>query len=385
VLAVIAPIALVIRWLTNGDPSASAVLATHHGEAAILAAAFAGALVTGLAMLDRRNRFPFRGHENRTAVVITVTVVVIAAAGFAAKSGRPDTWLKARWSEFATVHPTPAGDVSRFGTGTSNRYDYWRVSWQAFRAHPLGGVGSGAFSVPWFRARALDENVTDPHSWEAAALAETGVVGIVLLAGGLLIPLARIPTARRQRGAWPIAAIGLGGAGVYFVVHASLDWLFRVPAIALPGFVVLGALGTGGRAGRLSLAGWRQRLAFAVVALTGACITVPLYASTSEVSRAESRAARSPSEAVDRLDRAAQLNPFAVEPLIVRATILQSTGAPIRALEAAREATRKAPNDWLAWAAVLGSSRTIDPQAEETKVATRRLRALNPRALSLRQ
>jgi hypothetical protein len=217
------------------------------------------------------------------------------------------------------------------------------------------------------------------------ALAETGFVGFVLLAAALLIPLGGLGSARRERGAWPIAAIALGGAAAYFVVHASLDWLFRVPAIALPGFVALGAIGTGGHAGRLKLANGRQRLAFAVAALVAAATAVPLYASTAEVSRAESRAASSPREAVDQLDRAAWLNPFAVEPLIIRATILDSIGARVLALRAAREATRKGPNDWRAWAVLLASSKAVAPPERETQTATRRLTALNPRAASLRQ
>ena len=83
---------------------------------------------------------------------------MIGATAFAVRAGRPDTWLEARWDEFQNVHPALAGDVSHFGTGFSNRYDYWRVAWHTFAAHPAGGVGSGAFTVPWFRSRSVDEN-----------------------------------------------------------------------------------------------------------------------------------------------------------------------------------------------------------------------------------
>jgi hypothetical protein len=376
----LAPVAPTLPSLATGQAAISAAVARDHGIAAAASAAGAAVLVLGLAMLDRRHRLPFGGRENKVAAALAAIIIVVGATAFVAKNGRPDTWLHARWDEFATAHPSSIIDASRFGTGTSNRYDYWTVAWHSFVDHPIVGVGSGAFSVPWFRARTLGENVTDPHSWEVEALAETGVVGFVLLGAALLIPLARIRSARRERGAWPIAAIALGGASVYFVVHASLDWLFRIPAIALPGFVAIGAIGTGGHAGRLKLANGRQRLGLAVGALIAAAAAVPVYASTAEVSRAESRAASSPHAAVDQLERAAWLNPFSVDPLIVRATVLESMGAPIRALKAAREATRKAPNDWRAWAALLASSKAVTTTQQERQTATRRLAALNPRA-----
>jgi len=59
------------------------------------------------------------------------------------EAGRPDTWISARWNEFSNVHPTLTADVSHFGTGFSNRHDYWRVAWTTFKSHPVAGVGSG--------------------------------------------------------------------------------------------------------------------------------------------------------------------------------------------------------------------------------------------------
>ena len=140
-------------------------------------------------------------------------------------SGRPDTWASARWDEFTKVKSAPraGADASHFGTGVSNRYDYWRVAWHTFENDPIQGVGAGAFRVPWFRSRSIDENVTDAHSWQASALAETGLVGLALAAAVFLVPLARIGR-RAGPGVWPIAAVALGGAGVYFVT-AGLDRL----------------------------------------------------------------------------------------------------------------------------------------------------------------
>src|SRR5262249_19052655 len=150
---------------------------------------------------------------------------------------------------------------------------------------------SGAFSVPWFRSRSVDENVTDAHSWEAGALAETGVVGFLLTAAVLLLPLIALRSARHGPGPWPLAAVALGGCGVYFVLHSSLDWLFLIPAVAIPGFLVLGALATGGTVGNLVLPGRKERLLVAAAALVAAVAAFPAYLATRETNRAEAQAA----------------------------------------------------------------------------------------------
>jgi len=306
-------------------------------------------------------------------------VLALGLALFVAKAGRPDTWLSARWDEFSNVHPTLTADVSHFGTGFSNRHDYWRVAWTTFKSHPVAGVGSGAFAVPWFRLRSLDENVNDAHSWQASALAETGIVGLALLAAVLLLPLAAARAARRGDGAWPIATVALGGAGVYFVLHASFDWLFRIPAIAIPGFLVLGALATGARIGPLAFVGSFQRTAVAAAALLAAVAVVPVSLSTREMNQAQDEAVASTEHAVHMLNRAAWLNPFAAAPLVVRAAVLQAEGRRAAAIDAAKEAVARNPEDWTTWAALARAE-----QAAHDRVAAgnalRRVRVLNPRA-----
>jgi hypothetical protein len=383
-LVAVAPVAAIASRMVGGDPSSSASMVRDRGYAALTAAVVAGVLVCGLAMLDRRSRFPFGGRETHAAVAAWAAVFALGIGAFVSANGRPDTWISARWNEFtqvqsAAIQPTNA---THFGTGTSNRYDYWRVAWHAFEEHPIQGVGAGAFSVPWFRSRSIDENVSDAHSWEASALSETGLVGLALFALVLLLPLAGIRTARTSSGAWPIAAVALGGAGVYFVVHASTDWFLRIPAIAIAGFVVLGALATGGSSRELLLGGSRQRVALAAATLAAAALSIPAYLSTAALAHAETQAATSSSEALADLHTAARLNPFASEPLLVRSTILDLDGQSAAALSAAREATRREPRDWSTWI-VLAQARRLHGDALGARSARARAAMLNPRATQL--
>jgi hypothetical protein len=383
-LGIVIPVAAIASRLVGGDAASSADLVRDRGQAALIGAAATALLVCGVAMLDRRGRFPFGGREARVAFAIWALALALAAGAFIAKSGRPDDWASARWNEFTNVHSeSSATNATHFGTGVSNRYDYWRVAWRTFEDRPVDGVGAGAFSVPWFRSRSIDENVTDAHSWQAGALAETGLVGLLLAAAVLLLPLARIHKARSSSGAWPIAVVALGGAGVYFVLHASLDWLFRIPAVAIAGLVVLGALATGGGTpGEVVFFGRRGRAALAAAALIVVALATPAYLSTAAVARAETNAATSTEDALDDLDRAAGLNPFATEPLFVRSTILQLETRPEGAIDAAREATERAPENWAAWLVVAGAHRAAGDRAA-SMAALDRAGRLNPRAPQL--
>jgi hypothetical protein len=310
-------------------------------------------------------------------------VFALGIGTFVSANGRPDTWISARWNEFTQVQSGPEPtNATHFGTGTSNRYDYWRVAWHSFEDHPIQGVGAGAFSVPWFRSRSIDENVSDAHSWEASALSETGLVGLALFALVLFLPLAGIRTARTSSGAWPIAAVALGGAGIYFVVHSSIDWFFRIPAVAIPGFVVLGALATGGSSAELALTRPAQRIALAAAALAAAALSVPAYLSTDAVAHAESAAVPSSSAALADLHTAARLNPFAAEPLLVRSTILQFEGRNKAALRAAAKAADRSPEDWRAWIMLAEARRQVGDSIG-SGIAAGQAAELNPRAPQL--
>jgi hypothetical protein len=375
-----APVAVAAPWIVD-DATITSAVARERGVVALAAAVLGGASVGALALLDRRHRFPFDGRQGRVAAVVVAVASVAALALFLAASGRPDTWLADRWHEFTDTASAPA-TTPNLTTGSSNRYEYWRVAWEATRERPVAGVGAGAFSVPWFRERSLDENVTDAHSWQAGALAELGVVGLVLTAAALLVPLAGVVRARGGDGAWPIAAVALGGSALYFVFHASFDWLLRVPAAAIPGLLALGALAGAGASRRLRLADLRARVLVAGAALAAALVILPAYVATAALERAESDAPTDPDRALDALETATRFNPFAVQPLVQRSSILSFNGDAVGAVQAAEEAVERGPNDWAAWVVLSEAYYAVRDEARGRE-ARRRVRELNPRTQAI--
>jgi hypothetical protein len=372
---VVLPVIVLFPRLTEGRPGEAASDATTRGLAAALGALGAGVIVLSLAALERARPQAFGRHGRAAAIAVWACALVVGASAFAVQNGRPDTWLTARWHEFQ--HPESASaNASRFGNATSNRYDYWRVAVHGFADHPLNGEGAGAFGVPWFRHRAISESVTDAHSWELGTLVESGVVGFLLLAAALLLPLVQLARGRREFGGF--ALVALGGCAAYFVLHASVDWLFLIPAVAVPAFVALGACAATGELPQLHLApGW-QRAAVAVGALVATLAAVPVYLATTLTTRAESQAAVSTNRALDSLSLAARVNPWAVQPKIVRTQVLLDAKRTGEAINTARQATTRAPQMWITWQALADAERAGGHPAAAAR-ALARARVLNPK------
>jgi O-antigen ligase len=375
IAAVVMPVAALGTRLTAGTPGQLASDAASRGRAAGISAAAAVALVFALASFERLRPTAFRRGKAPAAIAVWVSVVAVGAGVFLAHDGRPDTWVTARWHEFGDLESPRPGNVARFGNASSNRYDYWRVAGGTFEDHPLNGVGAGAFGVPWFRDRAITESVTDAHSWGVGALAETGVVGLLLLGAALLFPLAQVARARRELGGF--ASIALGGAVAYFVLHGSADWLFLIPAVAVPAFVALGACASAGRLPELRLAPGKQRVVLALGALFATATAIPIYLSTTLTARAETQAGTSTRQALDTIALAARANPWAVQPNIVQSQILLEAGRTREAIQAAKQATERGPQLLIAWRNLADAERVAGHGAASA-AALRRAVALNP-------
>jgi len=234
-------------------------LVAGMGSAA-LSSAFRGVASLGGSMAAR---------ERDGAIMLALLVLLGAAAALAVRriavadraSGTADVRLPgARMygaAAAAAVALVAAGLVygglhEKAGTGShatttakrltsvdSNRYAYWRVGLRAFRRHPLDGLGAAGFRVFWLRERPVREGVLNPHSIELETAAELGIVGLLALAA----MLGGVGLAARQalRRSAPMAA-GWCAAGFVWLIHASIDWDWELPAVSLPAIVLAGAL-----------------------------------------------------------------------------------------------------------------------------------------------
>jgi len=130
-------------------------------------------------------------------------------------------------------------EAGRLATVSSNRYDYWRVGLAAFAREPVTGLGAAGFRVEWLRERDIAESVKDVHSLELEMLVELGLPGFLAFAALLAgVALAARDVLRSD----PAAAAGPAAALAAWLLHASIDWDWQFPAVALPAVVLAGAL-----------------------------------------------------------------------------------------------------------------------------------------------
>ncbi|MCW2973245.1 MAG: hypothetical protein JWN72_1518, partial [Thermoleophilia bacterium] len=187
------------------------------------------------------------GRVGRRALLATVVLVtaLVATLGLAASHRSPTSWAKSQYD--SCVHPVeapndPGSSVSHFANSGTGRCDYYRVALVAFRAHPLLGLGAGNFRGEYVRERTTEEEPRQAHSLPLALLAELGLVGAAL--GALVLGAVLVATSRfvRSGPARDPAFAGAIAAMAYWVAHASIDWLWQVPAVSLVPVVLAGGL-----------------------------------------------------------------------------------------------------------------------------------------------
>jgi len=234
----------------------------------------------------------------------------------------------------------------------SNRYDFYRVALDEFRAHPVAGIGADNYEQQYLARGHSTETPRYPHSIELRTLSQTGIVGLLIaltsLSGALLLAwhALRAPT---EPLAQAVAAAAIAGFA-YWLVHGSVDWFWEFAGLGAPAFALLGlacalawapapstvaasrrstgrlAAWTRGRGGRIAVAAACGLLGLAAVY----SIATP-WLSEREVQSAARVWTQDPGAAYARLDEAASLNPLSDEAYLVAGSIALRRGELERA------------------------------------------------------
>jgi hypothetical protein len=354
--------------------------AARHGGDELIAVALvvcAGvALLQGAIALAERHVEAERAFSRRPggllrrplARVVLATAAVCAVAIAFIAAGGPHALAHA-WQDFKN----PALNVEAGQSNTegrllavsgNGRYQYWSSALDAFSGHPIGGIGAGTFQFWWAAHGSIYSYVVNAHSLYFETLAETGVVGIALLAlllgagvGGALRRLRRADAHRRAL----LAAIIASAAA--FLVAAGVDWVWQIPAIPVVLLLLLAAGAAGTTRRGLGLGGEEEgsladapaphagsRAAWvALAALGAAAILVPLASAVSvRSSQAQAQEGRL-AGALTSAHTAADWQPYAAEPALQQALVLEQGGNFGAAAAQARRATGAARTDWQAW------------------------------------
>jgi len=234
-MAVAVKAALGAELVGGPDPTSAAAAAQGHELAVTLAlCTVAAAVVRALALLIdplfARLRTP--GFLRRRIVVVpavlgTIAMMAVLFVVFGGP-GAVDRQVK-RFTSGDAIVETGQGRLT--SVGNNGRRVQWQVSLDAFRDQRLHGDGAGTWSLQWEERRSAVFQVEDAHSLYLEVLGELGIVGLVFLAGALLLILGAL--AARARGPDRGPAGVLCAAAIAWALHAGVDWDWEMPAVTL--------------------------------------------------------------------------------------------------------------------------------------------------------
>ncbi|UGS35000.1 O-antigen ligase family protein [Capillimicrobium parvum] len=314
---------------------------TRAGAAILVAAIALFAAGSFSRRLDGRPmpRLPVRVPGVWRWAAVAALLAVVAAGAATARATILDGAREAQ----LTTRLTPSGDPGR--------YDLWRVAAGQFAAHPLQGAGADNFAHAYAQDRRHHEELMYPHSVEWRVLGQTGLVGAALLGGFLAAGFAGAHAAIRRTGGGTVA-LGAALAAIYWIAHASLDWLWEMPAAGAPAMAALGmAAGMGtvaapNAAVLVAPRGGRRTAALAVVAIVAAAsLALPALAAF-EIEHAARIGAADPAAARRALDRARALNPLSDRPDVVAGALAVQAGDAPAARSAYARAIGRDPGSW---------------------------------------
>jgi O-Antigen ligase len=372
VLPVVGVLVIIHRLLAVYSASTNASLdhaSQRAGEPALLICAGVFVLGTILAWADslRPDRtLPLRRRRILGWALSAVVVIGLLAGGTAATHGHPFHFISRQWNGFS--HPETFSTQTHFVDVGSSRYDFWRVSLDAFVAHPIGGLGEDNFGDYYITHRRTLEEPSSTHSFELRLLAQTGIVGFLLMAGFLIVALGLAVRARRRAEplAAAIAAIALLPV-VVWLIHGSIDWFWEMPALSGPALGFLGVAGAlrpraaepavdaaaaqaPGASHRMRPARSAAATVVGVVALVAGVIVLGVpYLSVREVSLGSDAAARNPQAALSDFATASSLNPLSSVPGRLAGVVALNTHQYEVAERRFQQSIAREPGGWFSW------------------------------------
>jgi hypothetical protein len=358
----------------------------HDAAVAALLTAVGVAFVWGGALLIVR-RLSGRGTAMLRKVGVGALACLVAAGIIivAAFLGRISHEVSRQYKAF--IHPgqavVAASNTTHLTSGAGNRYDLWRIAWTDFTEHPFKGVGAGNWSVSFFRARRVTQDLHQPHSVELQALSELGIVGglalLVFVIGVYLGLLDRRPAIR---GDPTTRAMTVAACGIFtgWLAHTSVDWMQLMPGltgIALSGAAVL--IGDEGRRGeRRRLLTWPALIVVLAIIGVGAAFLVRQTLGDHYRIEAQAALGKTPRQAISDANQALAYDGDLLAAYYLKAAAYARLDDYTSSRATLLAAARREPHAWITWA-LLGDLAVRGGDLTAARAAYRRALALNPR------
>lgn len=370
--------------LEDGLDNATAI--SQGNEMLVLTIVLCSAVGLGhvAAVWARQRGFGPRIEPSRRATLVAAGIVGMIVLVTAIGAGLPGK-ASDRLDEFTQSEaPEPSAGATRYESLSGNgRYQLWSSAVDANATAPLVGIGPGTFEFWWTQDRQIDAYTRTAHSLYLNALAELGIVGLVIVAGFVLVPLGVGIGRWRRAGPRRDLLAGAIAAALTFAVAAGIDWAWELAVLPVAFLLLVAAIVNPLSAGSPEAPPGEPlpipaRLGVAALAIA-ATITVAIPTAgliSVRESQADVRAGELAS-ALDAARDAGDIQPYAATPDYQEAQILELQGDLANAAAAAREATTKEPTNWRTWL-VLARIEAERGRTGPALEAFERARSLNP-------
>jgi hypothetical protein len=335
--------------------------------------------------LEERWRAPSLAvtHENARRVLGGVAALAaLIVVGLLATGTLQDAW------EGFTEEDTAQTTRGRLTDVSGNlRYQQWETAVDAAGDSPLLGTGADTFEYSWLEEGVAGAFSPYAHSLYMQSLAETGIVGFILIIGFILFAVVvAIRRALAHAGGQRAWLAGAGGLIAAFALAMVADWGWYMPAIVVPFLIVVAAvlqtrpspgdtLGERPRDRRRLL---RVALGAAAIPLIAVSVAAWIYADRIDASQDATK--REDFDAA--LDAAASADSVVPKPAtayLQRALVLEAQGKFDEANEAAVDAVNADENNWRTWF-TLSRIQEQKGDTESGREYFERAEQLNPRS-----
>ncbi|HET7137270.1 MAG TPA: O-antigen ligase family protein [Gaiellaceae bacterium] len=286
------------------------------------------------------------------AAVAAAAVAVVA--GVLVHYGGPSAAFDRARQSLEGGSPLTGQDLSRHLLTLSSpaRVDQWHVALDQWRANRVVGSGAGTYSQFWMAARSDRPKVDDAHNLYVETLGELGLVGLVLLAAALALPLAGAVRERRT------ALVPLAGAAFSaWCVHAAYDWDWELPGVTIGAFLCAAAALAATRRAPAATGRSLPALLAAGALAVGVVGTLGLVGNRAFAQSVTASSRGDLASALADARRARTFSPWSSQPWLQIGNIRLAQGRRAEALAAYERAASKDPNDWSTWLVLAGASR----------------------------
>jgi O-antigen ligase len=336
------------KALVNG--AVDTPLGVHQGHQAALWIGLA-CLVTALvwaAMAEYGKRLPTPSRRAGQVVAIVIAVLAVVAIAVSHPVAKFDNF-KSTPGNFAGTNTTVT-ESHLLSTSGSGRWQFWGAALSEFRAHPLNGGGAGSWQAWWLQHGSLALPSEFAHSLYLEALAELGIVGLLLILGAVLVAVVGAVRSALRLATGEIAAAA--ACGIAFFAAAAYDWVWQLAGIAIVGVGTLG-FALGALPASRAKAWGRSGVVRPVLALIAVAAIIPqfvvlaasIHLGNSNTAVGAGNAARARSEAL----AAKAIEPWAATPYLQLGIVSDSEGSHAAAAGWVDEAISRSRRDWTLW------------------------------------